>query len=578
MSKLQAMDLTSLMAVLAELRPLILPARFEKAQQPSPQSLQLGLRSLSGLHWLELSWLAEAPRLHAIAAPPRQGGGSTLAQQLQYGLRGLALVALQQPPWERIVELGFARRPGDPVERTLVLEIMGRHSNLLLLDDARQVICLARQVRQQQSRLRPIGTGDLYQSPPALQGVAPSLQESRQQWHQRLTLQDLPLAQALQRSYQGVSPALVQQLLDPGDHALASARVGTLSPAQWGALHDRWLQWLEALAASRFGFAAAADPAAGGYRCWFPADGAQLEPSVDAGAARLAAPGTLPLNRALAHYYGDQLQRRRLLADRQAGRRRLEQLLLKERAQLQQQQARLHEGAGVDQLQHQADALLCQAHADRQALEQAQKLYQRARRLRRSGTVIRERISHHEQRLAWLEASLTYLEQAETAEAVQQLLGDLDSLERPVRGQQRRGASPQEQPCPLELRSPGGLRLQVGRNHRQNVWISLKQARRGDLWFHAQECPGSHVVLKGSEAPADEADQAAAADLAAYFSRARGNSRVPVVMVPVEALQRIAGAPAGTLRHSGGTVLWGRPEAAGARLAAASTLLAEEAP
>ncbi|MFM9104898.1 MAG: NFACT RNA binding domain-containing protein, partial [Cyanobium sp.] len=66
--------------------------------------------------------------------------------------------------------------------------------------------------------------------------------------------------------------------------------------------------------------------------------------------------------------------------------------------------------------------------------------------------------------------------------------------------------------------------LQVGRNHRQNEWISLRQARRGDLWFHAQECPGSHVVLKASEAAAADPDLQAAADLAAWFSRARGNA------------------------------------------------------
>ena len=70
-------------------------------------------------------------------------------------------------------------------------------------------------------------------------------------------------------------------------------------------------------------------------------------------------------------------------------------------------------------------------------------------------------------------------------------------LEGPSRAQRRQQAT--ATPSPLELTSPGGLRLQVGRNHRQNEWISLRQARRGDLWFHAQECPGSHVVLKGSE-------------------------------------------------------------------------------
>ena len=94
---IQAMDLTTLRAVLAELRPLLVPARFEKAQQPNPHTLQLGLRGLSGMRWLEISWMAEAPRLLAIPAPRRQGDGSTLAQQLQHGLKGLHLKTIGVP-------------------------------------------------------------------------------------------------------------------------------------------------------------------------------------------------------------------------------------------------------------------------------------------------------------------------------------------------------------------------------------------------------------------------------------------------------------------------------------------------
>jgi predicted ribosome quality control (RQC) complex YloA/Tae2 family protein len=108
----------------------------------------------------------------------------------------------------------------------------------------------------------------------------------------------------------------------------------------------------------------------------------------------------------------------------------------------------------------------------------------------------------------------------------------------------------------------------VGRNHRQNAWISLQQARRGDLWFHAQECPGSHVVLKTSVAPGGEGDLQAAADLAAHFSRARGNRRVPVVMVATDQLQRIPGAGPGTVRHRGGEVLWADPQRAASLLIA----------
>ena len=129
------MDLTTLRAVLWDLRGRVLPSRFEKAQQPSPGTIQLGFRSLKGMVWLELSWQADSPRLTEIEAPPREGAGSTLAQQLQHSLRQLALVKLHQEGFERVVEFHFAPRPGEPIQRVLVLELMGRHSNLLLLDE-----------------------------------------------------------------------------------------------------------------------------------------------------------------------------------------------------------------------------------------------------------------------------------------------------------------------------------------------------------------------------------------------------------------------------------------------------------
>ncbi|MEB3321631.1 MAG: NFACT RNA binding domain-containing protein [Synechococcaceae cyanobacterium] len=573
---IQAIDATTLRAVLAELRPLVVPGRFEKAQQSGGRTVQLGLRSLQGRFWLELSWEAEAPRLVAIPPPPRQGEGSTLAQQLQHGLRGLALVDLGQCGWERVVELAFAPRPGEPPQRWLVLELMGRHSNLFLLDGDRRVIAMGRQVRPDQSRLRPIGTGDPYRPPPPMGGDPPRRSESEASWRRRLTLVPLPLGRALREAYQGIGPALAAQLvagLDPHDPTGAILRerpVTDLSPAQWEALWRRWQRWLAAVEEERFRLERGAGS---DFRCW-PSGGAPPPP----------APGFPPaddplaINRFLAGYYGERLGRRERERRRQALRQRLLAACAREQRTIARQQAALAAAEGCEDLQHRADALLCRADPGREGIEEAQKLYRQARRLRRSRAEITPRLAQHQGRLAWLESSLTYLEQAESAE-------DLSALEEeierelpgtaggapPSRRTRRRGeeaGSPP--PRPLELLTPGGVRVQVGRNHRQNEWISLRRARPGDLWFHAQECPGSHVVLKASERPVGEGDRTAAADLAAHFSRARGNRRVPVVMVPTDDLQRIRGAGPGTVRHRGGEILWGEPQRARALLAAPS--------
>jgi len=532
--------------VLAEWRPLLLPSRFEKAQQASPHALQIGLRSLSGAHWLELSWQADAARLHTIPPPPRQGDGSTLAQQLQHALRGLALVEIRQQGWERVVELGFARRPGEPALRWLVAELMGRYSNLLLLDADRQVVALARQVKPQQSRLRPIGTGDPYQPPPPLAGEPPRLEEGFESWQRRLSLVPLPLQQALRDSYQGISPALVRQLLPTG---WGDQAVGALSPAQWQQLWQAWRRWLTAVEGEQFGWQQTPE----GYGCW--------------GTDRAADP--LAVNHGLASYFATHLSTQELQQRRQQLRHRLEAEAARETRQASEQEALLAAVPEGEALQRRADALLSQRQPSRQCIDEAQKLYKTARKRRRSVAAITPRLEMHRQRLSGLEASLTYLDQADSLDQVASLATELEALlgERKHgsqgRSRQARHAQANEGvPQPLELHTAAGLALQVGRNHRQNEWIAFRQARRGDLWFHAQEIPGSHVVLKSSQQQPSEGDLQAAADLAAHFSRGRGNRRVPVVMVPTEELQRIPGAAPGTVRHRGGTVLWGEPQRA----------------
>ena len=558
-STLQVMDLTSLRAVLADLRAQIIPSRFEKAQQPNQQSLQLGFRTLKGMVWLELSWQADAARLVQIPSPSRIGSGSTLAQQVQHGLRQLALVELEQRNFERVVLFHFAPRPGEVSVRTLVLELMGRHSNVLLLDDQKRITAIARQVRQHQSRVRPLSTGDPYIPPPALQSLPPSCEEPFEQWRRRLTLVPVDLGKALRDTYQGISPVLTKQLINfSSKHQApiplsASTPVEEISDKQWQLLHTRWRRWLNQLSCDDFILQL---DEAGGYRVWNdPADSSSNSES---------------LSLRLGLYYRKHLNERQLLKESQDLQQLLEQSRQREQAQRLEQVQRLKATGGADDLQRQADAILCQAAPDRGSIEQAQKLYQRAKRLRRSIPLIEERLVHHDQRLALIDGSAGFLAdlmQADWDEAGdrnQQLLElkvELEELLTPRR-RRRRSGPPPGQPQPLEIRSQHGLVIQVGRNHRQNEWISLRQARAGDLWFHAQECPGSHVVLKASEAAAGEPDLQLAADLAAWFSRAKGNRRVPVVMTGVEHLQRIPGTAPGTVRHRQAELVWAEPDRA----------------
>ncbi|WP_370455544.1 NFACT RNA binding domain-containing protein [Synechococcus sp. RSCCF101] len=395
--------------------------------------------------------------------------------------------------------------------------------------------------------------------------------ETFEHWRDLLTLVPEPLGKALRNTYRGISPALARQLAEeasgdpgaPGSDAAADTPLplrltGEVAEAEWAGLWQAWQRWLGALENGHFQFRGTED---GGYRCW-----GRCPPDGPSGGERRSA----PINDALATYYRSRLGERRLLERTRQLSQWLSRAEEREQAALNDQRRRLEAATEAQSLREEADRILCRANPSREELDQAQAFYHRSRRLRRSLESVPARIEHHRLRLESIQASQTYLEAIETdpsaPEAALQQLEELrldcsDWVDAAAGRASRRRSRPAASavPRPLELRSPSGLRLLVGRNHRQNDWISLRQARRGDLWFHAQECPGSHVVLKSSESAAQPADIQLAADVAAFCSRARGSRHVSVQMVPADQLQRIPGTAPGTVRHRGAEVIWADP-------------------
>jgi predicted ribosome quality control (RQC) complex YloA/Tae2 family protein len=247
-------------------------------------------------------------------------------------------------------------------------------------------------VRNQQSRWRPIGTGDPYSPPPPQAGRPPDSAIGFEAWRRELLLVPLPLQQALQSSFQAISPALALQLAGdqhPSAQELLRTPVQDLSPGQWEGLWRHWQAWLAALETDHFGFTAGG---ASPYRCWQP-------------------PGVAgqPVNAALAAYHRRVLHSRALGQRQQQLQQRLGRALEREQQQWQQQQQLLAQVEQSDGLQRQADALLCLAQPSREQVAEAQNLYKRARKLRRSVAAIEARLALHQQRMEQLEASLTFV-------------------------------------------------------------------------------------------------------------------------------------------------------------------------
>jgi predicted ribosome quality control (RQC) complex YloA/Tae2 family protein len=573
---MQSVDFTTLAASRAELQASWLPARVEQVYQRDRTTVAIALRTLDKRDWLTICWHPQGARIHIGEPPPRTPDTFTFSDQLRHQLNGLALTCIAEiAPWERVLDLQFAKRPGEAALWHLYVEIMGKYSNVILTEANQQIVTCARQINERQSSLRTVQTGQPYEPPPALAGSIPSIEESQQRWQERVSLIPGSLDRQLLQSYRGLSPTVVKLMvaaaaLDP------KQSTDSLSEADWGRLFQCWRDWCSAIANCRFqpGWTAQ------GYTV-LPWGILRPEKSVQ----------TL-----LERYYTDQRDRQRFLQLHHQLTQKLGNVLEKLRTKALTFAHRLEQSDEADRYRDRADLLMAHLHQwqpgmtsmtlldfateqpvsiplnpEKNAVQNAQALYKQHQKLKRARGAV-------EPLLQAVGAEIDYLEQVEAA--LSQLAAysdseDLQTLEEIrdelvaqgyLEGKKDRNRELEGESQPHRYQSPSGFEVWVGRNNRQNDQLAFRVAGEYDLWFHAQEIAGSHVLLRLEPGAApDEADLQWAADLAAYFSRGQHSDRVPVVYTQPKYVYKPKGAKPGIAIYKQERVIWGQPQRVGAR-------------
>ncbi len=569
---MQTVDVTTLVAICAELRAQWLPARLEQVYQRDRHTLALALRTLQGRSWLTISWHPQGARLHLDAPPPREPDTFTFSQQLRHQIGGLALVAIQPlAKWERALDLQFADRPGDPILWHLYVEIMGKYSNVVLTHPDGTIVTAAHQVGMQQSSVRTIQTGQPYEPPPSLTDPAPSLDESYERWQERVSLVPGSLKRTLITNYRGLSPSLVHAMIEAAGLDPAQS-TDHLTLVDWQHLFFRWQEWLQTLATETFQPGWRSD----GYTVmgW-----GIIEPVASTQAL-------------VSHYYTHQLNQQDFSQLRHQLSQRLAHLLKRLQQKAGDFSARLQQSDQADWYRQQADLLMAYSHEwqpgmstirlpdfttgeltpieldpQKTGIQNAQRFYKKHQKLRRSRQSI-------EPLLTVVEDELNYLKQVEAAIAQLDSYEHLDDLDALVeirdelvqqgyvdRSDSRRRSPSDMAPRFYHYQSPSGFEVLVGRNNRQNDQLTFRLATDYDLWFHTQEIPGSHVLLRRTPgAVPEDVDLQFAADLAAYHSRAREGDQAPVVYTPPKHVYKPKGAKPGMAIYKQETVLWGNPQ------------------
>ncbi|MBO8204042.1 Rqc2 family fibronectin-binding protein [Prochlorococcus marinus] len=551
------MDITTIKSVLHDLSKNILPTKFETAQQPEPNTMQLCFRGVDSQTWLEVSWNGNSPRILKINKPEKIGRESTLSKQIRYGLKYMALVSINQDDFERVIKFGFAKKPGDEISKYLIFELMGKHSNIFYLDDKHKIIAVGKQINSSQSSFRTISTGSIYSGPPANLKKQPREDESFQSWKESISTVPESLKYCLINTYQGVSPILTKQLeilSNTSDSEIMEKNIDFISDANLKEIFKSWKIWINRFKNNNFNFSIFNKFF---YCVWFLDKEINCENKID-------------LCTSLENYYDYHLKQQKL----EFLVKKIEGMISKqtnnEKKNLNFQYDLLLKSENHEVYKEKADNIFTTNEIKKQDIIRGQKLYKKSKKLKRSRELIKERLNIYKTNLARLDEFTTLLENLNSfnneeifveikllEEIMDELCNEFNIYLKKPR-EDKKNTSDIES-CPIEVDTPTGLRLQVGRNMRQNDLISFKFSKKGDLWFHAQESPGSHVVLKSSSQAASEQDLQIAADLAALFSKAKRNIKVPISLVKIKDLQKIKKGGPGCVSFKNVEIVWGNP-------------------
>ena len=558
------MDGFTLSYMRRELLSALRGGRVDKVNQPERDALVLLIRSGGGNHRLLLSANANQARAQLTAqAYENPAEPPMFCMLMRKHLLGARVKDVGQVAGDRILTIAFdcLDELGDSVEKTLYLEVMGRHSNLTLVRGDGVIIDAIRHVSSDMSRVRTVQPGGVYQLPPRQDKLAPEELDAGT-LASRLAAEGGTLSKALAACVSGTAAVCAREICAQAG-ADPAAPVAELDLAALSPLLVRALTSLPPSPVTLYDEAGlAADFFPFPYRTFSPQHQKPM-PSLSAAMD--------------AFYLGRDLRAR--MQQKSAGLQRhiksaLERTEKKKAIMLEaiRQSAQAEENrvfgdlltANLHLIARGASSVTVQNYyADGcpeteiplstrlTPSQNAQSYYKKYRKAKVAGQYARGQLDAIERDLALLENALDDLDKCETTAdlgEVRYVLSQAGFLRpEPSRG---RGGKPKKLPegKPCRFTAPDGTVIEVGKNSLQNDRLTL-HARGGETWLHAQGIPGSHVLIRTEAQPSDET-LLYAAKLAAYFSKGRNHPQLPVDYTLRKYVRKSANAPAGLVTYT----------------------------
>ena len=545
-------------AVVEELAKNLVGGRIDKIYEPTNSELVFTIRNNRTNYSLLISIHPSYARIHLTESEFINPSEPPLfCMVLRKHLIGSRIEKIKQISLERIIAIDLRGKDeiGDSVEHQLLIEIMGKHSNVMLIEkDTQKIVNAMKHIPPSVNRHRTILPGSTYVFPPSQDKLNP-LRDSEDTFIRKLDFNAGKLDRQIVSVLMGFSPFIAKELVH-------RAHLGSQAK-----LEKEFIKLRNQLSSQQYEFAMYENS----REDFHVLPITYLPKKREFNSA----------NELVDAFYANKAERDRVKQQVRDLTRLIQNELNKNKRKLKIHNETLKQSKEADKYQKYGELLTANMHLvskgmksievidyydpeqkeltiplkeDLTPSENAQRFFSRYRKLLHAKDRAAEEIQKTEEEIVYLKSVLQQLEDARE-EDVEEIRME---LEEEGYQKQRQKLKKKVKPKPDQYTSSDGTVIYVGRNNKQNEYVTHKLAHKEDIWLHTLNIPGSHVIIKSSEP--SEQTLIEAAQLAAYYSKARDSESVPVDYTKVKYVKKPTGAKPGFVTYTEQKTLFVTPK------------------
>lgn len=539
-----AFDGITIAALVKEFSDTLTGGHIQKIAQPEPDELLLTIKNNRKNYKLQISASATLPLMHLTENPkPSPLTAPNFCMLLRKHLNGARILSIEQIGLERVVRISVENlnELGDVVQKSLMIEIMGKHSNIIFVDDRNIIVDSIKHINGLISSVREVLPGREYFIPNTLEKENP-FNVTTEYFHEHIFSKPTTVAKSLTGSLTGFSSIMAQELAYRSN-VDGDAPVASLNGNEKSALLTQFRLLMEEVKQGDFKPCII-------FEGTVPKEFAGVSLSLYETMTRR---DFTSISQVVETFYGERDVMNRIRQKSTDLRRTVMTLLERCNKKMDIQRKQLKDTEKKEkykvygellntygyQLTADDTSLTCINYYDNKEItipvdntlsvtENANHYFSKYNKMKRTYDAVSEQLVESEEMAEHLESILTELDIARKEEDLhfirQELMDSGYMKKHSVK--KKNGRTPKSKP--LHFISSDGYDIYVGKNNFQNDELTFKFATGNDWWFHAKQMPGSHVIVKSNndEPPIRTFEEAAS--LAAYFSKGKGADKLEI--------------------------------------------------